>query len=306
MVPSHEPVGTIAAVGTKAQAKWKAGQRVGAILFQRQCHNCLTCETVNDIRFCENVGFAGLKMDGGMAQYMLSDADSIMELPDSISFEQGAPLMCAGISEWRHIGVLHLLTDFFQATVWGGICTAAVPAGEAIGIVGIGGSGSLAAEFAKALGYRAVAIDNRTEGLELAQELTLKADLAVDFNDSEAATKIRAWAGKGGLAAIIVCTDNLPAILWSTKALRTRGTVVNIGLPTTPIGFDSFDIVFQEKTIKGSLVANVAMVKDMLKVVEAFCIRSHITTVPFEDAPKLPYMYMDPHLKGRLVMKGLP
>lgn len=158
-------------------------------------------------------------------------------------------------------------------------------------------------QFAKALGYRVAAVDNRSEGLELAQGLTLKADAVFDFNDSEAADKIKAWAGKGGLAAIMICTDVVPAALWSTKALRTRGTVINIGLPTKSLDFDSFDLVFQEKTVKGSLVANVSQVKDMLKVIDEFSIRSHITTIPLAEVPKvLPHGYMDPHLKGRLVI----
>jgi D-arabinose 1-dehydrogenase-like Zn-dependent alcohol dehydrogenase len=131
----------------------------------------------------------------------------------------------------------------------------------------------------------------------------LKADLVIDFNDSEAAEKIKSWAGKGGLAAVIVCTDDIPAILWSTKTLRTRGVVINIGLPTAPIQFDSFDVVFQEKTVKGSLVASIPQVVEMLKIVDEFGIRSHITTVSLDQVPELPYMYMDAHLKGRLVMK---
>jgi D-arabinose 1-dehydrogenase-like Zn-dependent alcohol dehydrogenase len=187
--------------------------------------------------------------------------------------------------------------------VWGGLITAACPAGEAIGIVGIGGLGSLAVQFAKAQGYRVVAIDNRPEGRELAQELTLKADLVIDINDGTAVETIKSWAGKGGLATIIVCTDSLPAITWSVQTLRVRGVVVNIGLPTTPIAFDAFDVVFKEKIVKGSLVANVAQVKDMLKVVDSFGIRSHVTTVNLDDVPKvLPHAYMDPHLKGRLVI----
>lgn len=163
--------------------------------------------------------------------------------------------------------------------------------------------GSLGVQFAKALGHRVVAIDDRPEGLALAQEFPLRADLVVDFNDSDAAEKIKSWAGKGGLAAIVVCTDDVPAVLWSTKTLRTRGVVVNIGLPTKPIEFDAFDVVFQEKVVKGSLVASKAQIKDMLKIVDKFAIRSHITTVTLDETPELPDMYMNPHLKGRLVMK---
>jgi len=71
-------------------------------------------------------------------------------------------------------------------------------------------------KFANALDHPVVAIDDRQEEMALAQELALKADLVIDFNDSEAAEKIRSWAGNGGLAAIVVCTDEIPAILWST------------------------------------------------------------------------------------------
>jgi len=66
-------------------------------------------------------------------------------------------------------------------------------------------------QFAKALGHKVVAIDNRAEGRSLATESRLKADLVVDFEDAKAVEKIKAWAGRDGLAAVIVCTDNLEA-----------------------------------------------------------------------------------------------
>ncbi len=96
-IPSHEPVGTIVAVGSKAQDRWKIGQRVGVSFFRHQCHDCAGCKVTNDIRWCENKEMGGLMNDGGMAEYMLGDAETCVPLPDSISFEQAAPLMCAGV-----------------------------------------------------------------------------------------------------------------------------------------------------------------------------------------------------------------
>lgn len=98
IVPSHEPVGTIVAVGSQVQDKWKVGQRVGALLFRHQCHHCLNCKVTNDIRFCENIDFAGLKADGGMAEYFIADGNNSILLPDEVDFENAAPLMCAGVS----------------------------------------------------------------------------------------------------------------------------------------------------------------------------------------------------------------
>jgi D-arabinose 1-dehydrogenase-like Zn-dependent alcohol dehydrogenase len=190
-----------------------------------------------------------------------------------------------------------------QATVWGGLANADLKPGEPVGIIGIGGLGSLAVQFAKAQGHPVVAIDNRPEGRALAKELTLKADLVVDFNDPEAINKVKSWTGKGGLPAVVVCTDKVEAIQWSGRILRSRGTIVEIGLPTDPIKFDTFDIIFQEKTIKGSLVASKPQVETMLQVIDRFSIRSLITTVSLEEATNLTEKYMDPHLKGRLVMK---
>lgn len=182
-------------------------------------------------------------------------------------------------------------------------CPANIDPHEPIGIIGIGGLGSLAVQFAKALGPPVAAIDDRPEGRELAQSLTLKADLVVDFNDPEAADKVKSWAGKGGLAAVVVCTDDIPAVLFSSKNIRTRGTIVNIGLPTKPIEFDSLHIVFQKKTTKCSLVASREQVEERMKAVNEYNICSHITTVSLDEAPKLPQMYMDPHLKGRLCVR---
>lgn len=97
---SHEPAGTIIALGPQAEAegKWKVGDRVGILLFRHACKHCAGCEVTGDIRFCENGDFAGLKGDGGMAEYAIGDAVNMCRIPDQIGFVQGAPLMCAGVS----------------------------------------------------------------------------------------------------------------------------------------------------------------------------------------------------------------
>ena len=92
--------------------------------------------------------------------------------------------------------------------MWAGIAAAGLPPSEPIGIIGIGGLSSLAVQFAKALGHQVVAIDDRSEGRDLATEIPLKADLVVDYNDAQAVEKIVSWTGKGGLAGAVICTDS--------------------------------------------------------------------------------------------------
>lgn len=78
-----------------------------------------------------------------------------------------------------------------------GIQRADINPSEPIGIIGIGGLESLRVQFAKDLRHPVVSIDDREEGMALVQEFPLKADLVVNFNDSESAEKIKSWAGKG-------------------------------------------------------------------------------------------------------------
>jgi D-arabinose 1-dehydrogenase-like Zn-dependent alcohol dehydrogenase len=170
--------------------------------------------------------------------------------------------------------------------------------------VGIGGLGSLAVQFAKALGHPVVAVDNRREGRTLAQETPLKADVVIDFNDADATDKIKKWAGDGGLPGIVITTDNNAATNWALSTLRPHGVAVPLGLPVPNVQFDSFALVFQELVIKGSVVSTKEQAAAMMKVVAKHGIKSHITAIPLEEAAeKLPGAYLDPHLKGRLVVK---
>ena len=187
--------------------------------------------------------------------------------------------------------------------MWGGIQAAKLKPRVPVGVIGIGGLGSLAVQFLKALGHPTVAIDRRIEGLELAVQTSLKADLVIDSTSETACRDIIQWADDEGLAAVIVCTEDVAANEWSLKLLRVHGQCVVLGLPTSPLQFNAFELVFKELNIIGSLVATVEEARKMMKVVEQFGITSHVKVLSMDRAPDLPALYMDPHLKGRLVVQ---
>ncbi|KAL4927990.1 chaperonin 10-like protein [Aspergillus undulatus] len=295
MTPSHEPVGTIVEVGSKAvKSGWKTGQRVGMLNFRHACGSCVGCRVARDprqadqpdTRFCENKDMAGISADGGFAEYVVADADCSVSLPDGLEFEQAAPLMCAG------------------ATVWGGIDEASVKPGLPVGVIGIGGLGVLALQFAAGLGHPTVAIDNRPEGRQLAEELPshLRPKAIIDANSPNATDEVVKAAGDGGLAGVLVCNDSVEATEWSLKLLRTRGVCVPLGLPVEGFKFSAFDLIFKQLSVKGSLVANRRLTEDMMKLVAEKGIRSHVTTMSLEEGINLPEKYMNPQLKGRLVV----
>jgi D-arabinose 1-dehydrogenase-like Zn-dependent alcohol dehydrogenase len=180
-----------------------------------------------------------------------------------------------------------------------------VQAGEAVAIVGIGGVGHLGLQFAKALGFKTVAIDNRPEGRQLAQEVPehLKPDLVVDSTARDADEKILGFTAGEGLAGIVVCTDSIQANAWSLQQLGNKGVLVPLGLPADKWQFDSKAMVFRELTIKGSYVTSADEVEEMLKVVAKHGISSHLTILDFDQIPNLVERYLRTSMKGRLVIK---
>ncbi|KAF2973236.1 hypothetical protein GQX73_g381 [Xylaria multiplex] len=285
-IPSHEPAGTVIKVGPNCGGNFKVGDRVGVLNFKKACTHCSNCRLSKrenkyyEPRYCDVREMAGFQHDGAFAEYMTADPETTVLLPRSLSFEQAAPLMCAG------------------ATVWGALekATAGLSAGNTIAIIGIGGLGHLGVQFAKAMGYRTVAIDNREEGRQLATEVPsseLRPDIVVDSAASDATDQIFNFTNGEGLAAVVVCTDSLEVNAWALQLLRIGGTLVLLGLPPERWQFDSDIIVFRELVLRGSYVASKESTEEMMKVVDKNQIRSCLTVIPWGDIATIVDTYKD-------------
>lgn len=297
LIPSHEVAGTIAKLGPSYSGSLKVGDRVGMLNFKNACGFCVNCNlrikrgVERDPRFCEKRITAGFQHDGGFADYAVADPETTIKLRNETSFEQAAPLMCAG------------------ATVWGSLekATAGLGKGEAVAIVGIGGLGHLGVQFAKALGFKVVAVDSRLAGRQLAKEVDnqqLQPELVVDSSNPEKATQeIFDFTRGEGVAAAIVCTDSISANKWALGLLRIGGVLGLLGLPPEPWQFDPELMVFKELTIKGSYVAGKDSAERMMNTVDEFGVKSHLTTVGFDEIPNIVSMYEDKAFKGRLVVR---
>jgi D-arabinose 1-dehydrogenase-like Zn-dependent alcohol dehydrogenase len=103
IIPSHEPAGVVVQVGSSCSGSWKVGDRVGVLNFKNACTQCVGCSLSKkrynnfDPRFCDKRETAGFQHDGAFAQYLAADPETTVLLPSSLSFEQAAPLMCAGV-----------------------------------------------------------------------------------------------------------------------------------------------------------------------------------------------------------------
>ncbi|GLB10707.1 hypothetical protein AtubIFM57258_007116 [Aspergillus tubingensis] len=301
LIPSHEIAGVVAELGSNYSGSLKKGDRVGVLNFKNACGACVGCKlqtrttdgdgSYADPRFCDSRETAGFQHDGGFAEYIAADPATSVRIPKSISFAQAAPLMCAG------------------ATVWGSleVATKEVAQGETVAIVGIGGLGHLALQFAKALGFRTIAIENRETGRALANNMAnaaLRPDLVVDSSDTQSASEaIYGFTNGEGVAAAIVCTASVDANRWSLTLLRIGGVLGLLGIPQVPWQFDAEPIVFRELVIRGTYVCGAEAAERMMGVVEREGIKSQLTVVPFQDIPRIIDMYQDPGFSGRLVVR---
>lgn len=189
------------------------------------------------------------------------------------------------------------------ATIWTAIRETGLKPGQTIGIVGIGGLGILGIQFAKALGYRVVAVHYRDVSSKMASfPEALRHDLFVSHESSDAVDKITDFTDGIGLDAAVVCTDSAPINDWILHRLHPRGTCVVLGLSEQGFQFDAFNIVFREIIIKGSLHASIEDMEEMLEVVSAHQIRSEVSIVPLDEAESLPSKVHAREFAGRPVV----
>ncbi|KAJ3516213.1 hypothetical protein NM208_g14873 [Fusarium decemcellulare] len=290
---SHEPAGTVVGLGPDIPDTWHVGDRVGVTNFMNPCDACNGCkwakQTVGflDPRFCDNRDMCGIiRLEGGFAEYMTAWHGAVVPVPDSISFEQAAPLMCAG------------------ATVWHAIQQAGLQEEQTIAIIGIGGLGVLGVQFAKALGYRVVAVDKHEVGLKLASEVPahLKPDLIVGFDDQDTIQKISDFTGGVGLKAAVICTGDDAANDWAAHRLQPRGTCVVVGFPEHGFKFDPMNLIFREIVVKGSIHCSMDEVRDMMDVVVKHGVLSHLTLLSMEEAEDIPAKSVAHAFTGRPVV----
>lgn len=295
LIGSHEPVGVVVMAGSNAgKSNINVGDRVGSINTYGFCGDCESC-TGQGQQLCDNlVGMLGLTIDGGFAEYMKADARVVSKVPDAISSPEAAPLFCAG------------------ATVYGEILAADVHPGQWVAIVGIGGLGHLGIQYAKALGCRVIAIDNRHEGIATAQTVPdhLKPDMTFVTDSQDATNQVinhlqsSFHATNPGVDRVIVNAEARNLIRFAQQFLRKGGILVDVGLPSDrTLEVDPFALSFKEQTVKGRLICTPKQCQDMLNLHAKHGCKTHIGhTYGVEQINEMYNHYQRKDLKGRLCM----
>ncbi len=219
----HEPAGEIVALGEGVTTR-KVGDRVGIPWVQSTCGRCEWCQR-GKLFFCPDQIGTGINIAGSHAEYMVAYAAATQLLPNNLSYDQAAPIFCAGF------------------TVYSGLRFADPKPHERIAVLGIGGLGHLGVQYAKAAGFETIAVTHSKDKQELAYKLGANSVVADGKGLSE----------EGGGADVILATSNsYKATADSLKGLRPDGRLILMGVSATEPLTLSPELLFKRGHIIGS------------------------------------------------------
>src|SRR5271163_10519 len=226
--PGHEVAGIVDAIGPDVPV-FKTGQRVGLGWHGGHCNYCEPCRR-GDFILCKNGQISGISFDGGYADYVIAPANALAFMPDGLSPIDAGPLMCAGV------------------TTFNALRNSGARPGDTVAIVGIGGLGHLAVQFAAKSGYRTVAI-GRGSGSDKAQLASqLGAHVYIDNETQDPAAELQKL---GGAVVILSTVTNASAMEAVMGGLKEAGKLILNGVPEKPLTANALLLVLGERSIVG-------------------------------------------------------
>jgi alcohol dehydrogenase, propanol-preferring len=258
-VPGHEIVGRIDALGAGVQG-WTAGQRVGVGFLAGFCGYCEFCRD-GDLVNCRNQEYTGIHHDGGYAEVMIAKASGLVSIPDDLSSAGAAPLLCAGI------------------TTFSALRNAPAKAGDLVAVLGIGGLGHLALQYARHMGFEVAAIARGTGTAELAKKLG-----AHHYIDSAATDPAAALLTLGGAKVILITASGGKTVAATFKGLRPGGVSIALGVGPEPVEVTSMDLIFATRKLEGALTGTPAVGDATLRFSALSGVSAMIETVPLDQA----------------------
>ncbi|MER6417266.1 NAD(P)-dependent alcohol dehydrogenase [Streptomyces sp. NPDC001137] len=245
MVPGHEIAGIVSEVGAGV-TKYRVGDRVGVGCLVDSCRECESCKageeqycTGGNVGTYNSIGKDGEPTYGGYSQKVVVDENFVVRIPDALSLDVAAPLLCAGI------------TTYSPLKHWN-----AGP-GKKVAILGMGGLGHMGVKIAHALG---------AEVTVLSQSLRKKDDgLKLGADHYYATSDEQTFKDLQGSFDLILSTVSAPLDFGAFLSLLKRdGALVNVGAPEEPIALNLFSVIAGRKTLAGSMIGGIAETQEML------------------------------------------
>ena len=260
-VPGHEIAGIVDEVGSGVVG-WKEGQRVGVGWYGGHCGHCRACRR-GEFVHCETMPVPGINYDGGYEEYMVAPADALALMPEGISAEEAAPLLCAGITTFnalRHSGV---------------------GPGDLVAIQGVGGLGHLGIQFANKFGCKVAAVSRGADNAALARKLG-----AHHYIDSQASNPAEELKKLGGARVILTTAPSGKAMTALFDGLGTNGKMVVVGASMEPIQVTPIQLIMGGRGLQGWPSGTSADSEDTLNFSVLTGVRPMIEKFPLSRAPE--------------------
>jgi uncharacterized zinc-type alcohol dehydrogenase-like protein len=256
MVPGHEIVGTVATLGPQVE-HLEAGQRVG-VGWQRSA--CLACDScaIGDEHLCPRNEATCVDHHGGFADRIRLDGRFVFPLPEGLASESAAPLLCGGI------------TVYSPLRRW-------VKPSMRVGVVGIGGLGHLALQFARAMGCEVTAISSSAD-----KEAEARSFGAHRFLTTREPGALRAAAST---LDFVLSTAFVPQDwLGLVGALRPNGVLCLVGAPAEPLSLPIGALLGGQKTVTTSVIGGRPAIREMLGFAARHGVAAKVQVRPLAEA----------------------
>ena len=289
MVPGHEIVGRVVAVGGHVQ-KFNAGDHAGVGCFVDSCRHCPSCDSGEE-QYCDqgavwtynSTDHQGEPTYGGYSNNIVVDEKYALRIPANLDLAAVAPLLCAGI------------TTYSPLRHW------QVGKGQKVGIVGLGGLGHMAVKFARSFGAEVVLFT--TSANKIQDALRLGAHEVVLSKEPDAV------AAHANSFDFILDTVSAPHDLNALITLLKRDrTLTLVGLPEQPPTIHPANLLFKRRSLSASLIGGIKETQEMLDYCGEHGIVSDIELIPIQQINAAYERVLKSDVKYRFVidMESLP
>jgi D-arabinose 1-dehydrogenase-like Zn-dependent alcohol dehydrogenase len=226
-VPGHEVVGVIDAVGANVPPRWTVGERVGVGWNGGYCGYCDSCRRGNFFACQTSTQVTGVTRDGGYADYMIAPFSALATVPKELSAVEAAPLMCAGL------------------TTYNCLRNSGARPGDVVAVIGLGGLGHLAVQYAAKSGNNTIAIGRGSDKEALARKLG--AAHYIDSATQDPAAELQKLGGAKVILATVTAADAMKAVI---GGLAPTGTLMIIGaVPSLEV--PALQLLLNSQQVKG-------------------------------------------------------
>jgi propanol-preferring alcohol dehydrogenase len=272
ITPGHQVVGVVDALGPGAEGRVSLGDRVGVPWLHYACGECEFCRRGLE-NLCPNAQFTGFHVDGGYAGYMLAMEKYVLPLPESLTDEQIAPLLCAGIVGYRSLR----LSD--------------VQPGERLGLVGFGASAHLVIQVARYWGCEVYAFTRAPEHRHHAEALGAVWAGGVEEAPPKPLDRAIIFAPSGKL---------VPPML---EKLRPGGTLAINAIHTSPIPEMPYSLIYGERTLRSVANATYRDGVEFLELAAIIPVTATVTLYNLADANQALLDMKHSRINGEAVLK---